>query len=180
MRAAFCERSCLPRFRSGHVDAADFGDALDEAGDVRSEAFLNAGDGIFGVLDGVVKEGGGERGGVHAHICKDVGDLKKMGEIGISGAAQLVAMTLRSNFVSTADNPRIFGRPVFAEFFEEFFEARFELADSAVALKAQRNITGRRHVQVYARNGQRASRGAYGGRGRANEKKRTPSQASFR
>jgi hypothetical protein len=79
-----------------------------------------------------------------------VGHFEEMGKIGIAGTAELVAMTLRSNFVSTADDPRVFGGTVFAEFFEEFFEARFELPDSAVALEAQRNITGRRHIQVYA------------------------------
>jgi hypothetical protein len=79
-----------------------------------------------------------------------VGDLKKVGKIEIAGTAELVAVTLRSNLVSTADYPRIFGGTVFAEFFEEFFEARFQLADGAVALEAQRNMTRRRHVQVYA------------------------------
>jgi hypothetical protein len=68
-------------------------------------------------------------------------------------------MPLGSNFVGTADNPRIFGRAVFAEFFEEFLKTGFQLANGAVALKAQGNVTGRRHVLVYARNKQRASRG---------------------
>src|ERR1700676_870769 len=67
-------------------------------------------------------------------------------------------MALGGNLVSTADNPGIFGWTVLAEFFEELFETGFELADGAVALEAQGNITGRRHVLVYVRIGQRASR----------------------
>ena len=68
----------LARFRGGHVQAADFGDAFDQAGDIRAEAFFNARDGIFGVFDDVVKKRGGERGGVHAHVREDVRDFKEM------------------------------------------------------------------------------------------------------
>src|SRR5580658_9949776 len=79
-----------------------------------------------------------------------------MRDIGIAGAAELIVMALGSNFVGATDHPGIFGRTIFAEFFEEFFKAGFQLADRAVALEAQRDIAGRRHVLVYARNGPRA------------------------
>jgi hypothetical protein len=65
-----------------------------------------------------------------------VGDFQKMRDVGIAGTAELIAMTLRSNFVGAANYPRIFGRPVFAKFFEEFLEARLQLAEGAIPLEA--------------------------------------------
>ena len=117
---------------ASHIQPADFGDAFHEARDVRAETLFNASDGIFGVFDGIVKKRGGERGGVQPHVRENVGDFEKMGNIEIAGAAELVAMPLGSNFVSAADDPGIFGRTVFAKFFEELFEAGFEMADGAV------------------------------------------------
>ncbi len=66
----------LARLGRGHIDAADFGDAFDEAGDVRPKSLLNARDRIFGVLDGVVQKRGRQRGGVHAHVGEDVGNFQ--------------------------------------------------------------------------------------------------------
>src|ERR1700676_3017642 len=83
-------------------------------------------------------------------------------------------MALGGNLVSTADNPGIFGWTVLAEFFEELFETGFELADGAVALEAQGNITGRRHVLVYVRIGQRASRRVSGEARRTGKRKGRP------
>jgi hypothetical protein len=88
-----------------------------------------------------------------------VGDLEKVGDIRIAGGAELVAVALGSYFIGAAHDPGIFGRAVFAEFFEEFFKPGFKLPYSAVALEAQRDIARRRHRQVYARKGQ-CARGA--------------------
>jgi hypothetical protein len=92
-----------------------------------------------------------------------VGDFQEMRNVEISGATELVAMTLRGNLIRTAYHPGIFGRTIFAEFFEELLEAQFNLANGAVALEAQRNIAGRRHILVYAGKGQCASCGRAGG-----------------
>ncbi len=59
-----------------------------------------------------------------------------MRDIRIAGAAELVAVALAGDFVGAANYPRILGRPVFAKFFEEFLEARLQLADGAVPLEA--------------------------------------------
>ena len=45
-------------------------------GDLRPEALFDAGDGIFGVFDGIVENRGGERGGIEAHVREDVGDFE--------------------------------------------------------------------------------------------------------
>ena len=103
----------LARFRRGHVNAADFGDAFDEVRHVGAETFFYAGDGVFGVFDGVVQERGRQCGGIHAHVGKDVGDLEQVRDIRIAGGAELVAVALGSYFIGSAHNPRIFGGTVF-------------------------------------------------------------------
>jgi len=105
-----------------------------------------------------VKERGRESGGVEAHVREDVGDFEEVRKIGIAGRAKLVAMTLSSDFVGAANNPRIFGRTIEAELGEELFEAGIELALEAVAVELQRNIAGRRHKEVYAGTERRARR----------------------
>ena len=62
-------------------------------------------------------------------------------------------MLFRSNFVSAAKHPGIFGRTVLAELFEQFLEARVELANGAVAVEAERDFVRRRHGLVYAGKG---------------------------
>src|SRR5215471_9973059 len=58
-------------------------------------------------------------------------------------------MPLRSNLISAANNPRVFGRAVFLQLFEELFEARVELPNRADAVEAQRQIARRGHGLVY-------------------------------
>ena len=77
-----------------------------------------------------MKKCGGQRGGIHAHVRENMGDLQKMRDIGIAGAAELIPMALRGNFVGATNYPRILGRPIFAKFFEEFFEARLPVGES--------------------------------------------------
>ena len=140
----------LARFGGHDVQTADFGDAFDKPGDFRAEALLDAGDGIFRVLDGVMEQRGGKRGGVEAHIGKDVGDFEEMGQIRIAGAAKLVAVALGGDFVGAAHHPGIFRGAVLAELFEQFFKVRIKLALGAVAVEAQRDFVGGRHGLVYA------------------------------
>src|SRR5438445_4310515 len=74
-----------------------------------------------------------------------------MREVGGAGAAKLVAVPLRSDFVGAAHHPGIFGRAIFAELLEQFVEASVQFALSAVAVKMERQIAGRRHTLFYAR-----------------------------
>jgi len=62
-------------------------------------------------------------------------------------------VALRGNLVGTANHPGIFGGAVFAELFEELFEARVELANRAVAVEAEGDFVRRRHGLVYAGKG---------------------------
>src|SRR5450631_194824 len=58
-------------------------------------------------------------------------------------------MAFRGDFISAAYQPGIFGRAVFPELGEEFFEASVELPLVAVAVKIKRYVSCRRHVLVY-------------------------------
>jgi hypothetical protein len=82
-----------------------------------------------------------------------VGDLEKMGEIGLAGLPELVTMALRRNLIGAANHPGILGGTVLAELFEEFLEARVELADRAITVEAQRDFVRRGHILVYVRKG---------------------------
>ena len=140
----------LARFGSHHLEAADFGYALDEVSDVGAKALFDARDGILRVFDSVMKNRGGKRSGVEAHVREDVGDFEEVGEIGFARAAQLVTVALGGNFVGPAQHPRIFGRTVLAELFQQFLEASIELANRAIAVEAERDFVRRRHGSVYA------------------------------
>ncbi len=77
-------------------EAAELGDAVDQAGDVLAE---QAGDLVargVGVLDRVVQQAGDDRGGVELHLGQDAGDLDGMGEIGVARGAQLGAVLLQA------------------------------------------------------------------------------------
>src|SRR6267143_2852756 len=93
---------------------------------------------------------GGERGGIETHVRENVGDFEQVGKIGFAGAAELIAVALGGDLVGAPDHPGIFGGAVLAEIFEKFLEARVELTNGAVAVKAQRDFVRRRHGLVYA------------------------------
>jgi len=136
----------LARFGSEHIEAADFGDTFDETSSFFAETFLYARNGKLGVFNDIVKERGGESCGVHAHVSKDVRDLEKVRHVRVAGAAKLVAVTLRGDFVSATDYPGIFGGTILAKFREQFFQTSVQLALGALAVKMQGKITGTRHL----------------------------------
>ena len=95
-------RTSLRRFSASLVlsdcnfEAAELGDAVDQAGDVLAE---QAGDLVargVGVLDRVVQQAGDDRGGVEPHLGQDAGDLDGMGEIGVARGAHLGAVLLQA------------------------------------------------------------------------------------
>jgi len=74
--------------------------------------FLDAGEGILGVFDGVMEKRGSEGGGIEAHVREDVRDFEQMGQVRLAGAAELVVVALGGNLVGATDHPGIFGRAV--------------------------------------------------------------------
>jgi len=130
----------LPRLRRHHVQPAYFCDPFDEVSDVGAEALFDARHGIFRVFDGVVEQRRGERRGVQAQVGEDVRDFQQVRQVWLARTAQLVAVPLGSNLVSSPHHPRVFGRAILAQLFEQLLETRVELAHRAVAVEAQRQI----------------------------------------
>lgn len=108
------------------IEAADFGDAFDEAGGIRAEHLLNLGEGEAGVFDDVVEQGGAESGDVEAHVGEDVSDFERMGKEGIAGLAELSTMLFRGNFVGAAEKFGIVGGAILADLGNQSEETSME------------------------------------------------------
>jgi len=131
-------RTMDPRTGSHDVEPADFGDTFHQARDFDTEAFFNARNRILRVFDGIMQKSGSQCDGIKTHIREDVGDFQEMREIRIARTAELIVMALRGNFIGPAYHPRIFGRAILAELFQQLVQASIELALGAVAMKMER------------------------------------------
>jgi hypothetical protein len=60
-----------------------------------------------------------------------------MSEVGVPGAAKLVTVALRSDFVGAAHHPGILGGAILAQFGEQLIQAGVQLALGAVAVKME-------------------------------------------
>jgi hypothetical protein len=59
------------------------------------------------VLDGVVQEGSHQRGGVHAELGEDIRDGQRMGDVRVTGAAQLRRVPLLRHFVGALQDRQV-------------------------------------------------------------------------
>src|SRR5712691_10634114 len=85
------------------LDARQFGDAVDEAADIRPEQLFDVVERREGVLDRVVQEAGDDRGGVELHLGEQPRDLDRVREIGVARSAQLRAMRLHRIDISAVE-----------------------------------------------------------------------------
>jgi hypothetical protein len=67
-----------------------------------------------------------------------VRDFEQMGNVGVAGAAELVAVALRSNVVGTPDQPRIIRRTVIPKLYQQLFQAGIHLPLGSVPIEIQR------------------------------------------
>ena len=107
----------LARLRRRNVQPTNVGDARDEVRNFASKPLFNPRNGIFRVLNGIVKNGRGQRDGIESHVREDMRHFEQVRQVGLTRAANLVVMSLRSNLVSTANDPGIFRWAVFLELF---------------------------------------------------------------
>ncbi len=70
----------------------ELGHAVNDVGDLRAESLGGGIQGIAGVLDGVVQQGGNDRGGVHPELGEDPGDRQRMGDVRIAAMSRLTGM----------------------------------------------------------------------------------------
>jgi hypothetical protein len=91
---------CLTILAIGELDFVDFGDAINDVGDLFAEGCSNFTAGHGGIFDGIVEKAGCDGGGVELHLGQDPGYLKWMQGKGIARRAFLAGMMLQAKFVS--------------------------------------------------------------------------------
>jgi hypothetical protein len=160
----------LARLGSHDVETTDLSDTLDEAGDFVAKALLETGEGKFSVFDDVVEQRSGESGGVEAHVSEDVSDFEKVGDVGVAGTAELVAVAFGGDVKSAADQPGIIRGAIDAELGQELLKTSVDLPLGAVAVEIQGYVGWRRHALVYDGRG-RGGRGGAGDRPEAGRRR---------
>ena len=107
-------------------DGADFRHAFDDVGDLGAEELLDALDGGQRVFDDVVQEPGGNRHGVELHVGQEVGDGKRMDEVGLARMADLSPVLEGGEDVRPPQQLDVGVRAVGPDFFEKILEANHE------------------------------------------------------
>jgi len=134
------------------VEAADLGDAFDEACRIRAELLLDLRDGDARVFDDVVEKGGAEGGDVEAHVGEDVGDLKRVGQERGAGLAELGAVLLSGKFVGAAEELGVVGGAILADLADQLEKASVKRAVGGRRLAA-RLAEGRSHLGIISPGG---------------------------
>ncbi len=101
----------------------------------------------------------GKGGGVHAHVCQDVGHFQQMREIRVARTAQLVAMTFSRYLIRTADQPRIVRRTVFLELVQKLVQTSVQQALGTIAVEVERQIGRPGHLPMLRLKKRKGERG---------------------
>jgi hypothetical protein len=91
------------------ADALILGQRRDDLGDLGAEAVADLGDGQLGILDAVVKEGGGNRDVVGAEIGEQLRDLDRVREVRLTVGTQLPVVNQRGEVERAANRVRFAG-----------------------------------------------------------------------
>ena len=100
-----------------------FGDALDDVGHLRPEAFGDDLDGGERVLDHVVEEPCGDRDNVELQVRQEVGHLERMNHVRLTGMPDLALVLESGEDVRPAQQLEIGIRAVRANLLKEILEA---------------------------------------------------------
>ena len=104
-------------------DRADFGDALDDMGDLGAEQLLDALDGRQGVLDDVMEQAGGDGHHVQPHVRQEIGHLERVHHIGLARMAHLSLVLEGREHVGPAKQLEVGIRVVPPDLLEQILEA---------------------------------------------------------
>jgi hypothetical protein len=138
----------LAVFAIGELDFVDFGDALDDVGDLLAEFGDDVFGGDGGVFDGVVEEAGGDGGGVELHLGEDEGDLQRMEDVGLAGGAELAVMVLEAELPGLADDVGVVGGTIGVDGVQE--PAKLLPEQVRDPLNGERGGLNTRHDPLYA------------------------------
>ena len=83
----------------GQRDFTEFGDAVDELGDLIAKNVREVAQSDVGIFDGVVQDGGDDGLMVHTEVEQDARDRDRVHDVGLTGITALVFMGLRSDLV---------------------------------------------------------------------------------
>ena len=121
----------------------ELGDAVDQMADLDAEVGGQRLQRVAGVLDGVVQQRGDQRGGVHAEFGEDVRDRQRMGDVGVTGAAELVGVAQLGDLVGALQDRQVGLRVDLAVHRDQRFEDRVDALRCDVIRRARRARTRR-------------------------------------
>ncbi len=114
-------------FAVGELDLVELGDAVDDVRDLLAEAFVDLVGGDVGVFDGVVKQAGGDRGGVHLELGEHLGYFEGMDDVGLAGGALLTLVLLLREDPGSANQVLVVAGAVRAQRGKHVLEPVFEV-----------------------------------------------------
>ncbi len=101
----------LALFARGQIQLAQFGDAVDHAGDIVAEFLFHFGEGGGGVLHHIVEQAGFQAHQVHVHVGQLQGHHQRMHHEGLARNAPLAEVARCGELESFAESGQVFVRP---------------------------------------------------------------------
>ncbi len=89
------------------LDPVQLGDPVDQRRHLVAEILAQFGEGVGGVLHGVVQQRGAESVGVHAEFGEDRGHRERVGDVRVAALAHLPGVPVRGHLVGTVDEPDV-------------------------------------------------------------------------
>ena len=106
------------------MDLADLGDAVDQAGDVLPELFLDLLLRADGVFDRIVEQARDDGRNVESERGHDLGDREGMLQVRLSGLPHLALVRLGGEVVSTADHVHLRAGIIALDVLDEVLDVR--------------------------------------------------------
>ncbi len=89
------------------LDPVQLGDPVDQRRHVVAEVSAQFGEGVGGVLHGVVQQRGAEGVGVHAELGQDRGHRERVGDVRVAALAHLAGVPVGGHLVGAVDEPDV-------------------------------------------------------------------------
>ena len=106
------------------VDLAQFGDAVNQPGDVLPKYLLDDFEGGFGVFQYIVQQSGGQRFTIQAELGQHVRHCQAMLHVGLAGDPYLPVVGRVRQFVGASNHRQVRFLEVSPRFFEHDFDVR--------------------------------------------------------
>ena len=114
-------------FMAVGAELRELRDPVDELGDLRTEAFLDVGQAVLGVLGHVMEQGRLDGDGIDPELGQDLGRGDRVGRVWLTGRATLAGVRLDGEIERTVDRVRVGVGVVLGEGRQERGPERFEV-----------------------------------------------------